>query len=95
MKEEFWILTTVVCGIAAGGFAQAWLFARAEIGRIKRETGEASYAAALRRLESAVEVVAVEVERIAEHQRHAARIMADGQSPAAPIADPRRSVDSP
>jgi len=81
VNEAFWVLSTVILGIAAGGFAQAWLFARAEVARLQRGSGESGDAAALRRLESAVETVAVEVERIAEHQRYAARLLAGRDAP--------------
>ena len=87
MNEAFWVLTTVVFGIAAGGFAQAWLFARAEVARLKANPGITGDASALLRIESAVEAVAIEVERVSEHQRHAARVLAECDMPALSVAN--------
>jgi hypothetical protein len=46
--------------------------------------------ARLERIEQAVEAVAIEVERIAEAQRFAAKLMADQQQRPLPSAEPRR-----
>jgi len=86
VNEAFWVLTTVVFGIAAGGFAQAWLFARAEVARLKRNRGITGDAAALLRIESAVDAMALDVERVAEHQRYAGRLLAERDVPALPVA---------
>ena len=76
MNESFWVLTTVVFGIATGCLAQAWLTARAEVARRRQAAGSPDSTAALRRVESMVEGIAVELERVAEHQRFATRLLA-------------------
>lgn len=76
------MLTTVVFGIGTGCFAQAWLAARAEVRRLEGRGGPAGSAAALQRLEHAVEAIAVEIERVAEHQRYLLRPgQVDGAEP--------------
>ena len=62
MNEAFWILTTVVFGIATGCLTQAWLTARAEVARLRGTAGSLDSAAALRRVESTVEAMALELE---------------------------------
>ena len=86
MNEAFWVLTTVVFGIAAGGFAQAWLFTRAEVARLKLDRGITGDAAAILRIEDAVNAVALEVERVSEHQRYAARLLVERDVPALSVA---------
>ena len=74
MNEAFWVLTTVVFGIGTGCFAQAWLAARAEVRRLQGTAAPTGSTAALHRIEHAVEAIALEVERVAEHQRFMARL---------------------
>lgn len=74
MNEAFWVLTTVVFGIGTGCFAQAWLAARAEVRRLQGPAGPTGSTAALQRIEHAVEAIALEVERVAEHQRFVTRL---------------------
>ena len=74
-RESFWILTTVVFGIATGCLAQAGLAARAEVAWLPRTVGVPDSAAALQRVESSVEAMAIELERVAEHQRFATQML--------------------
>ena len=76
MNEAFWVLTTVVFGIATGCLAQAWLAARAELARLRGTAGPADSAAALQRVENTVEAMALELERMAEHKRFATQLLA-------------------
>ena len=98
MNEAFWVLTTVVFGIGTGCFAQAWLAARAEVRRLRGPGGPTESAAALHRIEHAVEAIALEVERVAEHQRFVARLgQPSGDTPLregdASSGSPRRARD--
>ena len=77
MNEAFWVVTTVVFGISTGCLAQAWHAARAEVDRLQQDTGSADATATLRRVESTVDAIALEVERVAEHQRLSSRILAE------------------
>lgn len=75
MNEAFWMLTTVVFGITTGCLTQAWLAARAEVARLRHTAGAPDFAAALQRVENTVEAMALELERVAEHQRFATQLL--------------------
>lgn len=98
MNEAFWMLTTVIFGIGTGCFAQAWLAARAEVRRLQGPGGPTGSTAALHRIEHAVDAIALEVERVAEHQRFVARLaQTSGDAPSegsgAPMPSPRHLGD--
>lgn len=84
MNEAFWVLTTVVFGIATGCLTQAWFTARAEVARLQRTSGSPDLFATLERIESTVEAMALEVERVAEYQRFATPLIAKQVSPVSP-----------
>ena len=86
MNEAFWMLTTVVFGIATGCLTQAWLAARAEVARLRGTAGLPDAVAALQRVESTVEAMALELERVAEHQRFATQRLAKHATPLPPTA---------
>ena len=86
MNESFWVLTTVVFGIATGCLTQAWLTARAEVARLRQAAGSPDSTAALQRVESTVEAIAVELERVAEHQRFATRLLSTVATAGPPAA---------
>ena len=86
MNEAFWMLTTVVFGIATGCLTQAWLTARAEVARLRQNGSALDSAASLQRVETAVEAIAIELERVAEHQRFASQLLAKPATPAPPTA---------
>ncbi len=57
-----------------------------------RSPADAETNARLARIETAIEAMAVEIERISEGQRFTTRLLSERQAPALPAADPAREV---
>jgi hypothetical protein len=81
-----YLATIVTLGVTVGTIGKAWL-ARGVARARQRDAASAGDAERLTRIEQAVEAVAIEVERISEGQRFAAKLLSARAHP--PVEHPR------